>query len=79
MFRKKAVLKNFSKFTENQLCQSLFPNKVAGLSLINYLRIKLGRFGDDLGVFELKLFPEVSTLSSLTAICFIKKVDIQIF
>ena len=79
MFRKKAVLKNFSKFTGNQLCQSLFPNKVAGLSLINYLRIKLEKFGDDLGVFELKLFPEVSTLSSLTAICFIKKVDIQIF
>ena len=79
MFRKKAVVKNFSKFTGNQLCQSLFPNKVAGLSLVNYLRIKLEKFGDDLGVFELKLFPEVSTLSSLTAICFIKKVDIQIF
>ena len=28
---KKGVLKNFGKFTEKQLCQSLFLNKVAGL------------------------------------------------
>ena len=76
---KKAVPKNFAKFTGNQLCQSPFPNKVAGLSLINYLRIKLGKFGDDLSVFVLKPFPEVSTLSSLMAIRFIKKVDIQTF
>ena len=27
----KSVLKNFAKFTEKQLCQSLFFNKVAGL------------------------------------------------
>ena len=30
---KKAVLKNFAKFTGKRLCQSLFLNKVAGLSL----------------------------------------------
>ena len=29
---KKDVLKNFAKFTEKHLCQSLFFNKVAGLS-----------------------------------------------
>ena len=28
---KKAVLKNFTKFTETHLCMSLFVNKVAGL------------------------------------------------
>ena len=28
---KKAVLKNFSKFTGKNLCRSLFFNKVAGL------------------------------------------------
>ena len=27
----KSVLKNFAKFTGNDLCQSLFFNKVAGL------------------------------------------------
>ena len=30
---KKAVLKNFAKFTEKQLCWSLFLNKIAGLRL----------------------------------------------
>ena len=32
MFCKKAVLKNFTKLTENHLCQSLLLNKVADLS-----------------------------------------------
>ena len=32
MFLKKNVLKNFSKFAGKHLCQSLFFNKVAGLS-----------------------------------------------
>ena len=31
VFRKKSVLRNFAKFTEKHLCQSLFFNKVAGL------------------------------------------------
>ena len=31
MFRKKAVLRNFTKLTGKYLCQSLFFNKVAGL------------------------------------------------
>ena len=31
VFHKKAILKNFKKFTENQLCQRLFFNKIAGL------------------------------------------------
>ena len=31
VFYKKCVLKNFTKFTEKRLCQSLFFNKVAGL------------------------------------------------
>ena len=30
---KKGVLKNFTKFTEKHLCQSLFFNQVAGLRL----------------------------------------------
>ena len=30
---KKAVLKNFAKFTGKHLCRSLFFNKVAGLRL----------------------------------------------
>ena len=30
---KKGVLRNFTKFTGKQLCQSLFFNKVAGLRL----------------------------------------------
>ena len=34
MFCKKAVLKNFTKFTEKHLCQNLFFNKVAGLGLL---------------------------------------------
>ena len=35
MFYKKGVLKNFVKFTEKHLCQSLFLNVVAGLRLEN--------------------------------------------
>ena len=31
VFCKKGVLKDFTKFTEKHLCQSLFFNKVAGL------------------------------------------------
>ena len=31
MFCEKGVLRNFTKFTGKQLCQSLFFNKVAGL------------------------------------------------
>ena len=31
LFCKKGVLRNFAKFTEKHLCQSLFFNKVAGL------------------------------------------------
>ena len=31
VFYKKGVLRNFTKFTGKQLCQSLFFNKVAGL------------------------------------------------
>ena len=30
---KKGALRNFAKFTEKYLCQSLFSNKVAGLRL----------------------------------------------
>ena len=32
VFCKKRVLRNFAKFTEKHLCQSLFFNKVAGLN-----------------------------------------------
>ena len=60
----KSVLKNFAKFTIKHLCQSLFPNIVAGLRLINYSHVKLEKVGCDLGVCVLKLFPEVSTLSN---------------
>ena len=34
VFCKKRVLKNFTKFTGKHLCQSLFFNKVAGLSQV---------------------------------------------
>ena len=37
MFREKGVLRNFSKFTQNHLCQSLFFNKVAG-SACNFMK-----------------------------------------
>ena len=33
VLQKKSVLKNFANFTGKHLCQSLFFNKVAGLSL----------------------------------------------
>ena len=38
----KDVLKNFTKFTEKHLCQSLFFNEVAGLSLQVYWKIDSG-------------------------------------
>ena len=34
VFCEKGVLRNFAKFTGKHLCQSLFFNKVAGLSFI---------------------------------------------
>ena len=36
VFCKKDVLENFTKFTGKDLCQSLFCNKVAGLSCRNH-------------------------------------------
>ena len=38
VFRKKDVLRNFTKFTGKHLCQSLFFNKVAGLRLATLLK-----------------------------------------
>ena len=35
VFCEKSVLKNFAKFTEKHICQSLF-NKVAGFRLFSY-------------------------------------------
>ena len=40
MFCKNDVPKNFAKFTGKHLCQSLFFNKVAPLSLTTSLKIK---------------------------------------
>ena len=36
VFCKKGVLRNFAKFTGKDLCQSLFFNEVAGVSLQLY-------------------------------------------
>ena len=41
VFCKKSVLKNFAKFTEKHLCQSLFFNKVAGLRPATLLKKRL--------------------------------------
>ena len=38
---KKGVLRNFTKFTGKHLCQSIFVNKVAGLSLATLLKKRL--------------------------------------
>ena len=38
---KKGVLRNFAKFTGKRLCQSLFFNKVAGLSPATLLKKRL--------------------------------------
>ena len=40
VFCKKSVPKNFAKFTEKHLCQSLIFNKVAGVSLKKIMRMK---------------------------------------
>ena len=40
-----SVLKNFAKFTEKHLCQSLFFNKVQGLRLVqNTILLKQASF-----------------------------------
>ena len=41
VFCKKSVLRNFTKFTGKHLCQSLFFNKIAGLSPAALLRKRL--------------------------------------
>ena len=41
VFCKKGVLKNFAKFTEKHLCQSLFFNIVAGLRPATILKKRL--------------------------------------
>ena len=38
---KKGVLRNFAKFTEKHLCESLFLNKVAGVRLATLLKKRL--------------------------------------
>ena len=40
-YARKGVLRNFTKFTEKRLCQSLFFDKVAGLSPVTLLKKKL--------------------------------------
>ena len=42
VFCKKAVLRNFAKFTGKHLCQSLLSNKVAGLRPATLLKKRLG-------------------------------------
>ena len=37
VFCKNSVLRNFTKFTGKQLCQSLFLNKVAGLEACDFI------------------------------------------
>ena len=37
VFCKRAVLKNFAKFTDKHLCQSLFFNKVAGKTILLWI------------------------------------------
>ena len=41
VFRRKGVLRNFTKFTGNYLRQSLFLNKVAGLRPATLLKTRL--------------------------------------
>ena len=41
MFYKKGILRNFARYTERNLCQSLFFNKVAGLRPITLLKMRL--------------------------------------
>ena len=41
LFCKKGVLRNFEKFTEQHMCQSLFFNKVAGLTSATLLKKRL--------------------------------------
>ena len=43
VFHKKGVLRNFAKFTGKRLCQSLFFNKVAGLTSATLLKKRLWR------------------------------------
>ena len=43
VFCKKAVLRNFAKFTGKDLCQRLFFNKVSGLRLQLYLKRDLAQ------------------------------------
>ena len=37
LYKKKAALKHFAKFTGKQLCQSLFLNKIAGLRPVTWV------------------------------------------
>ena len=41
VFHEKSVLRNFAKFTEKHLCQSLYFNKVAGLRPATFLKKRL--------------------------------------
>ena len=56
---KKGVLKNFAKFTEKQLCQSPFFNKVAGLRPGTLLKKRLWYrcfFGEFCEIFKSPYF-----------------------
>ena len=45
VFCKKGVLRNFAKLTEKHVCQSLFFNKVAGLTPATLLKMRLWHSG----------------------------------
>ena len=49
-FYKKGVLKNFAKFTGKYLCQSLFFNKVATLSPVNFAKFITAPFSQNTSV-----------------------------
>ena len=52
MFCKKGVLKNCAKFTEKQLCQRLFFNKVAGVRPATLLKRVSGTSFDHLPSYQ---------------------------
>ena len=58
VFYKKGVLRNFAKYTGKQLCQSLFFNKVADLSLATLLKKRLWHrcFPDNFAKFRRTFF-----------------------
>ena len=68
MFYKKSVLRNFTKFTGKHLCQSLFYNKIAGLTAFKKFEGILKKTPMSRKNLLLQLWPEMLSANQIAVL-----------